>query len=159
MYVDSSFATEADRRSIFGYLVLLNDCVLLYKSKAQPIVTLSTTESDFVAVALGLRDMKWTLNVLHELRLCLDVVVVYCDNQGALKILTNNSATGRTRHVDIKLQFARVNFIKGPFVAKYVDTKDQVADLFTKPLNHLSFDKLASRLLYDDPKLVADSAN
>ena len=149
MYVDASFATGSNRRSIYGYVIYLNRTILLYKAKTQPLVTLSSTESEFVGVALSLKDMMWTRNLLTEMKVTLATSVVYCDNQGALKILSNNSSTGRTKNLDTKLQFAKEQFGDKKFIARYVETSDQIADIFTKPLNRLAFEKLRHELLQE----------
>ena len=81
------------------------------------------------------------------MKVTLATSVVYCENQGALMILSNNSSTRRTKHFDTKLQLAKEQFGDKKFIARYVETSDQIADIFTKPLNRLAFEKLRHELL------------
>lgn len=141
MYVDSSFANGTGKRSIYGFIVLLNSSVILYKSKQQPIVTLSSTEAEFVGLALSIKEVKWIKSILEELNLKPDLCVIYSDNQGCIKIATNKSSTERSKHVDIKLQYSKQHILSGEMELRYVRTTDNVADIFTKPLRRLDFQK------------------
>ena len=53
LFVDSAHGTGLDRISVFGYVLMFNDAPLLFKTKKQREVSLSTTESEFVALAVG----------------------------------------------------------------------------------------------------------
>ena len=107
MYVDSSFGNGEKRRSIYGFIIFLNNMILHYKSKQQPLVALSTTEAEFISLALGMKEMKWIKSMLLEMKVELETAIVYSDNQRAIKIAKNTTSAGRTKHIDIKLQFEK----------------------------------------------------
>lgn len=65
---------------------------------------------------------------------CSDLVVIYCDNSIDIDISNNLVFHSKTKHISIKY-----NFLKEKVEAKeaklvYVNTKEQIADIFTKPL-------------------------
>ena len=143
IYVDSSCANGKERRSIFGFIVTLNDQVLHHRSCLEPLVTLSSTESEFIALSLTMKDVKWLQNLLAELHLPLSSVIVYCDNQGVVKLIRNRNTTGRCKHIGIRYQFVKQVVLKEEREVHYVATESNIADLFTKPLGRLKFHKFA----------------
>ena len=68
VYVDCSFANGSDRKSIYGFVVYFNEQLLHHKSKLQPVVSQSSTEAEFVAMALKIKEIKWILQMLEELQ-------------------------------------------------------------------------------------------
>jgi hypothetical protein len=58
-----------------------------------------------------------------------------CDNESAIKIAYNPCEHSRTKHIDIRHHFLRDHAIKGDIVISHVGTNDQLADIFTKPLD------------------------
>ena len=74
-----------------------------FKTKQQNLVTLSSTEAEFVALVLGMKELKWIYQMIEEIGLPIKLAVVFCDNQGALKILKNEASTARTKHIDVRL--------------------------------------------------------
>ena len=147
VFVDSSFANNSDRRSVHGFAIFLDNHLIHWKTKVSPMVCLSTTEAEFVAVALTMKEVQWISSILLELRLKLAVVCVYCDNQGAVKIFQSEQTTARTKHLDIRLQYVKELFRTKSYSIRYIKTEDNLADLFTKPLNRLDFNRLLARMM------------
>jgi hypothetical protein len=75
-----------------------------------------------------------------------DCLPLSCDNDSAVKIVTNPIQHKRTKHIDIRHQFLRDHVSKGDIVMEGVGTDDQLADIFTKPLDETRFCKLRSEL-------------
>ena len=132
---------------MYGYVVFLNNQPVIWKSKLNPTVSLSSTEAEFVAVALSARDIQWLYHILLELGFIIRTSVIFCDNQGVLKIFKSESSAGKTRHVDIKLQYVKKLILTGQHIIRFVVSGDNVADVFTKPLHRLHFQKLISTML------------
>jgi hypothetical protein len=78
-----------------------------------------------------------------------------CDNESAVKIATNPVQHKRTKHIDIRHHFLRDHASKGDMVMESVRTDDQLADIFTKPLDETRFCKLRSELNVIDLSNVA----
>ena len=63
--------------------------------------------------------------------------MLFCDNQGAIKIVQSRSDTARSKHIDIKLQTMKDAVLEGVIKVCCVQSSDNVADLFTKSLGSL----------------------
>ncbi len=64
-------------------------------------------------------------------------VLVFVDNQGAIKMAKNDSSSTRTKHIDIQYRFVRDCLAKNLFYVDYCPTQDMAADLLTKPLQRV----------------------
>jgi hypothetical protein len=145
-YVDADHGMDPNtRRSITGYCIYLGKSLVSWKSKLQPLVTLSSTEAEFVALTQVLQQLKWLTKLLREVIDLQPEVLVYEDNQSTIKMAHGAIGKARTRHMDIRYHYVVDEFKKGWFKLCHVKTQDNVADLFTKPLSrklhlkHLSY--------------------
>jgi hypothetical protein len=78
-----------------------------------------------------------------------------CDNESAIKIAYNPCEYSRTKHIDIQHKFLRDHTIKEDIVISHVGTNDQLADIFTKPLDEKRLRELQSELNIIDSQNVA----
>ena len=69
-----------------------------------------------------------------------------CDNESAIKMADNPVEHSRTKHIAIRYHFLRDHQQKGDIEISYINTKDQLADIFTKPLDEQSFTRLRHEL-------------
>jgi hypothetical protein len=69
-------------------------------------------------------------------------ILLLCDNESTIKIAYNPCEYCRTKHIDIWYHFLRGHAIKGGIVISHVRTNDQLADIFTKPLDEKRFCEL-----------------
>jgi hypothetical protein len=76
----------------------------------------------------------------------LSKVPLLCDNESAIRMADNPVAHSRTKHVAIQYHFLRDHQQRGDIEIAYVSTKDQLADIFTKPLDEKTFTKLRNEL-------------
>jgi hypothetical protein len=76
----------------------------------------------------------------------LDRVPLLCDNESAVKIANNLVQHSRTKHIDICHHFLRDHVAKGDIVLSGVRFEEQLADIFTKPLDENTFCRLRSEL-------------
>ena len=125
--------------------------LLHWRSKTTATVCLSTTEAEFIAAAMAIRDLDWIYMMIQELNVDVLTAVIYCDNQGAVRIFTSETSTSRTRHLDVRLQFTKQHILSGKYEIRYITSDDNVADCFTKALYRLSFERLVNRLLVSLP--------
>jgi hypothetical protein len=84
-----------------------------------------------------------------------DCIPLLCDNESAVTIATNPVQHKRTKHIDIRHHFLRDHVSKGDILMESVRTNDQLADIFTKPLDETRFCKLRSELNVIDLSNVA----
>ena len=73
-------------------------------------------------------------------------VPLLCDNESAIRMADNPVEHSRTKHIDIRYHFLRDHQQRGDIEIAYVSTKEQFADIFTKPLDEKTFTKLRNEL-------------
>ncbi|CAL9031069.1 unnamed protein product [Prunus brigantina] len=106
-----------------------------WSSKKQPVVTLSTTEAEFIAAASSAcrgRMVKKNSEVLNQEQS--SPTVVFCDNISAIKLSKNPVMHGRSKHIDVRFHFLRDLVGDGILELIQCSTQQQVADVLTKPL-------------------------
>ena len=87
--------------------------------------------------------------MLKEVGIKFEQSVIFCDNQGAIKVAQKSSSQGRTKHIDIKLQSIKIYIEQKRFYLSYIPTELNVADIFTKPLGATRFQTLRKYLVAD----------
>jgi hypothetical protein len=73
-------------------------------------------------------------------------VPLLCDNESAIRMADNPVEHSRTKHIAIRYHFLRDHQQKGDIEIAYINTKDQLADIITKPLDQQTFTKLRHEL-------------
>jgi hypothetical protein len=76
----------------------------------------------------------------------LSKVPLLCDNESAIRMADNPVEHSRTKHIDIRYHFLRDHQQKGEIEIAYVNTHNQLVDIFTKPLDEKTFSKLRNDL-------------
>ena len=73
-------------------------------------------------------------------------IPIFCDNTSAINIFKNPVMHSKTKHIPIKFHFLREHVTKKNIKLEYVETKEQIADIFTKPLPRETFEYLTQKL-------------
>jgi hypothetical protein len=141
---DSDYAGDLnDRKSTSGYVFMLGTGAVSWSSKKQPIVTLSTTEAEYVAAAACACQCIWMRAVLEHLQVKQNEgTVILCDNSSSIKLSKNPVMHGRCKHIDVRFHFLRDLAKDNVVELKFCKSEDQIADLMTKPLKLEAFSKL-----------------
>jgi len=138
---------EDSRRSVSGYCFFIGDSLVSWRSKKQSIVSKSSSESKYRALATATCKLQWLTFLLHDLKItCSRQPVLFCDNQSALDIVANPVFHERTKHLDIDCYVARERCQSGLMRLLPIASKDQTADMLTKALHPTQFQFLLSKL-------------
>jgi hypothetical protein len=145
---DSDFANCPDSRcSVSGYAFSLGTGAISWKSKKQDLVTTSTTEAEYVAMCAATKEALWLRGLLHKIGFTQErASVLGADNQGAVVLSEDQANHARMKHIDVRFHFVRERVLAGDITFKWVQSQDNVADIFTKPLPYAAFSLLRKRL-------------
>ena len=143
-YSDADWASNLDRHSISGFVFFLGSGAVSWSSKKQPIVTLSSTESEYVALTHAAKDVIWIQKLLHEispigLKHTISPSTVFCDNQSAIRLSKDSTFHARTKHIDVHFHFIHQTVIQDRIQLEYIPTFDMIGDTFTKSLSFHKF--------------------
>ena len=108
-YTDSDYAGDPEsRRSVSGYVIYVHGVPICWRSKAQRSVTLSSTETEYIALSEAVKDIVFIVNLCESMQIKIVLpVTVYVDNIGAIFMSQNVTATSRTKHVDIRGKYVK----------------------------------------------------
>ena len=141
-YSDASFADagktgkDGRRRSQSGCAVMLGGVAVVYYSRSQKNVALSTAESEYVALSQCVQEVIWVRRLLHFLGFPPQgTTVVYEDNEAAQALANNESMTKKSRFVDVRYHYTREMVQEGEVKVVRCDTANMTADLYTKAMN------------------------
>jgi len=134
-YTDADGSMAEDRHTISGYAFLIDGGAVLWSSKWQEIVSLSTTESEYVVAMHGLKEALWLRSLLSEVfGPFKDPTTMFCNNQSAIALTRDHQYHARTKHIDVRYHFIRWVVDQGVVRLVYCPTEDMVADALTKVL-------------------------
>ena len=137
-YSDASFADKGQtgdgrRRSHSGIVLLLNACACLWKSQVQKSVSVSTCESELIALSQTTQEVIYLRRLLQFLGFTqTQPTVIFEDNTAAEAIAMSDLTTERSRFIDTRHFFCKEKVQEGEIKVVRCDTKVQRADLFTK---------------------------
>lgn len=134
-YADADGQMQEDRRAISGYAFLIDGGAVSWSSKRQEIISLSTTESEYVAATHASKEAIWLRQLIGQIFSPLtSPTTLFCDNQSAIALAKDHQFHARSKHIDIRYHFLRWITEKGTIQLIYCPTDDMVADTLTKAL-------------------------
>ena len=147
--VDSSFADcDTTARSTSGYVIWFGGSPLEYECKRQPLVTMSTCESEYVAASKCVNGIKALDKLLTWFGLKSDnPTIVHEDNSACIAVAANPVHKSRTRHIAIRYHNVRDACLDKTVFLQQVWTGHQVADIFTKALKPADFVRFRGPLM------------
>ena len=135
-----------DRKSTSGGCHLLGRFLVSWSSKKQNSVALSTAEAEYISAGACCAQILYMKQTLLDFGVHLEKVPLLCDNESAVKIANNPVQHSRTKHIDIRHHFLRDHVANNDISLSSVRSEDQLADIFTKPLDEATFSRLRNEL-------------
>lgn len=135
-YCDADWASDLDgRRSVTGYVFMLQGGPIAWNSRKQQTVALSTTEAEYMALSSATQEAMWLRHFGSEFNLRAPTsTVIFCDNRGAISIASTSGYNPRSKHIDIRHHYVREKVDEHQIKIEAVKTEDMVADVLTKGL-------------------------
>ncbi|XP_057756497.1 uncharacterized mitochondrial protein AtMg00810-like [Arachis stenosperma] len=147
MYTDADWGGCLDtRRSTTGYCTFLGDSLILWKSKKQDVVSRSSTEAEYRALANAACEVLSLMALLKFMHIEVHSAMVFCDNISAIQMSTNPTLHERSKHIKIDYHFIREKVASGIIKLVHVPSKHQLADILTKALPAPQFQYLMAKL-------------
>jgi hypothetical protein len=119
------------------------------------LVALSTAETEYISARNCCAQLLWIKQTLLGYGIAFKNVPIMCDNESVVKLATNSVQHSRTKHIDIKHHFLRDHVGKMHISIYSIAMNDQLADIFTKPLDEIRFCKLQSEMNVIDLSNIA----
>ena len=148
-YCDADWGGDTiNRKSTSGYITSLGTNIISWNSIQQKSVSLSSCESEYIAISEASKEIIYLSNVYNyinnilSLNIAIPIPPLLTDSQGAKKLAENPEFHKRTKHIDTRYHFIREEIANNKLQLAYIGTKDQLADGFTKGLDntkHKSF--------------------
>ena len=105
-YVNADGALQEHRRAILGYVFLINGSAVSWSSKKQELVTLSTTEAEYVAATHAAKEAVWICRLIRQLFCPLESpMTLYSDSKSAIALVKDGNFHARTKHINIWYHF------------------------------------------------------
>jgi hypothetical protein len=136
-YSDADYAGSKDTgRSTGSYVVKIGTGAVSWMSKLQPVVTLSTTEAEYIAAVSAGTEILWLRKLFTELgyKVASTSSPLFVDNQSALAVAKNPEHHGRMKHLDVRYYWLRDEVEKKTISVSYCPTDQMPADILTKAL-------------------------
>jgi hypothetical protein len=134
-YTDADGSMAEDHCAISGYAFLIDGGAVSWSSKHQEIVSLSTTESEYVTAMHGMKEALWLQSLLTEVfGSFADATTMFSDNQSAIALAHDHQYHACTKHIDVCYHWIRWVIEQGSVRLVYCPTDDIVTDVLTKVL-------------------------
>ena len=152
IYADTDFAGDPEhRRSTGGVLTLFLGSAVAWSSRLQRGTKLSSCEAEYVNLTPATQQALWYQKFLNDFKLGGTAgVLVKEDNQAAIALSKDSGRFHeRTKHIDVRHHFIKQHVEVGAVLLQYCDTRDMLADIYTKPLARHIFARLRDMILND----------
>lgn len=150
-YSDADWAGDiSTRRSTSGFVFRY---AVSWASRKQSSVTLSSMESEYVALSEASQELVWLLSLFNDLgEQQMSAVKAYEDNQSCIQFAVSERVTRRSKHIETRAHYVKELCDDGVMELQYCPTEDMVADVLTKPLGttkQMKFSRLMGLLPND----------
>eukprot|EP00253_Pinus_taeda_P012207 PITA_12207 len=136
-----------DRKSTSGGAFFMGSRLVSWFSKKQSSIALSTAEAEYAVAASCCTQLLWMMQTLQDYQItCTPPISILCDNTSVINISKNPVMHSKIKHIPIKYHFLREQVLEQKVKLEYVPSKEQVADILSKPLPRETFEYLRQKL-------------
>ncbi|GKD01236.1 retrovirus-related pol polyprotein from transposon RE1 [Tanacetum coccineum] len=134
-------------RSTTGYCVFVGGNLVCWKSKKQNVVSRSSSDVEYRAMAQTTRELVWLRNLLGEIGFTQSKPMkMWCDNQATIYIATNPIFHEKTKHIEVDCHFTREKLEDWTITTLHIRTERQLADVLTKALPETHINSICNKL-------------
>ena len=135
-YIDDDWARNIDdRKSTIGGAFFLGRRLVTWTSKKQSCTSQSTAEVEYVAATINCTNVVCIKQLLKGMKEdIIEPVTLYYENTSAMNISKNPVMHTKTKHIAIKYHYVRELVQDKEVKIEYINTKEQIDDIFTKEL-------------------------
>ena len=147
-YTDTDWACDVDdRKSIGAYCIYFGNNLVSWSSKKQTVVTRSSAESEYRALASASAEITQIQSLLNELKIeCTLLPTIWCDNVSATELAKNPVYHSRTKHIELDMHFVRDKVLARELEICYIPSEEHIADILIKPLTFTHFNYFRAKL-------------
>jgi hypothetical protein len=147
-YSDSDYANCIDTsRSVGGYCFTLGSGMISWSSRKQPTVTDSSCYAEYIALHTAAHEVVFLRQLLEGLHLLpTGATNLFCDNDAASQLSEDHVWHSHTKHICVKYHYTHKLVHSGNVTVQQVGSKDNIADILTKLLSRLDFQRLCHYL-------------
>jgi len=150
LYTDASFSDNADSKSTGGYLIMLFNDPIAWRSKKQNFVAMSSYEAEFLAMSTGCMELIGVHKLLEfMLNKNFYPMNVFCDNSAAVDCVKRESTMTLRHNVERHANYIIESLERGRVKVHWIPSEEQPADIFTKALNLDKHNRFSNIILKD----------
>jgi len=148
IFVDGDYAGDpGSRKSTSGFLMMMGPIPTSWFSKLQHCVSTSIAEAKYYSLSECVKHVLWYKNLLSELNINIKDIIIFVDNKAIIYNNENVLINPKSKHIDIRYHHIQDLVSKKIIKLKYIKSKDNIADSFTKYLNSTLMDNFRNSLL------------
>ena len=134
-FVDANGSITEDHHAVSRYTFLIDGGAVSWSSKKQELVSLSITESEYIAATYGMKEALWLRSLLGNIFAPVQgPTTLFSDNQSTIALTKDHQYHPWTKHINIRYHFIRWVVEKGSLRLVHCPTADMIADALTKAL-------------------------
>ena len=135
--VDSEYGANTDhRKSVSSGLSTVGGTLVSFESRTQRCQTLSSTEAEYHSLATGACENKFIMMLMDEIfrrpSEKREPGIIFEDNQGVIYLIVNQHVSARTKHIDVRVHWARTLQREGWFNVLFIRSAENSSDILNK---------------------------